>query len=61
MLGLLWFGAVVQLRSSIVDTAGFYGITLVLFFFLRGGGWVWCLVPGSWLVGADLINEQIDR
>ena len=25
MLGLLWFGDVVQLRSSIVDTAGFYG------------------------------------
>lgn len=25
MLGLLWFDAVVQLRSSIVDTAGFYG------------------------------------
>ena len=27
MLGLLWFGAVVQLRSSIVDTAGFTALS----------------------------------
>ena len=29
MLGLLLFGAVVQLSSSIVDTAGFYSIVLL--------------------------------
>ena len=39
MLDLLWVGAVVQLRSAIVDTEGFYGsfpLTENLVFFNTG-------------------------